>query len=222
MILSHIFSFYRITMHSRSKVLLQKNCKREITFCLFYFDCRIPVHRVVLCAANSYFSSLLTIEMREKYQNEILIENIDGGTLQSIVEFCYSGKIKISKENVDDLLAAADMFQFANLKEKCIENFERMLEPVNCLGIIALAEQYNLEGLKASATTLAHNRFMEVINTEELVHLETPQLLELLSNDNINVDSEEDVFLALTKWIDFNLKSRQKHIKDLVQAIRVG
>lgn len=97
-----------------------------------------------------------------------------------------------------------------------------MLEPVNCLGIIALAEQYNLDGLKASANTLAHNRFMEVSNTEEFVHLETPQLLELLSNDNINVDSEEDVFIALTKWIDFNLKSRQKHIKDLVQAIRVG
>lgn len=160
--------------------------------------------------------------MREKYQSEIELENLYGDILLNIIEFCYTGKIEINEENVDGLVAAADMLHFVNLKKKCTEYYHDHLDITNCLGIIALSEQYGLDELQTTAYKLAFDYFVEVTAAAEFEHLPFDNLLKLISSDDVNVDTEEDVFNAVIKWIEFDLKGRQIYVRDLIKAVRVG
>lgn len=44
-------------------------------------------------------------------QNVLDIKSVDGDTLETIVGALYSGKIKLSKDNIERLLHCADMLQ---------------------------------------------------------------------------------------------------------------
>lgn len=63
---------------------------------------------------------------------------------------------------------------------------------------------------------------MEVVNCEEFRQLDRQPLTDLLKSDNLNVDSEEDVFEALTDWVEFKLSGRKSLVPELIGMIRMN
>ena len=47
--------------------------------------------------------------MREKYQDDIVLNGITKESMELLIEFIYTGRIVIKKENVCNLLSASDM-----------------------------------------------------------------------------------------------------------------
>ena len=58
---------------------------------------------------------------------------------------------------------------------------------------------------------LYRTNFTEIsIKSEEFLELHLQQLIEILNSDELNVKSEEAVFDAVIRWIDYKVDERKK------------
>ncbi|PIO58660.1 BTB And Kelch, partial [Teladorsagia circumcincta] len=62
--------------------------------------------------------------------------------------------------------------------------------------------------------------FEDVVCTEEFYQLPVDRLIELISNEELHVRSEEQVFTAVVQWIKFDLATRQQFLAKLLEHVR--
>lgn len=62
---------------------------------------------------------------------------------------------------------------------------------------------------------------MQVSRNQEFFQLSKDQLSNLLSSDDLNVPSEQDVFYALMSWVQHDPVNREKCIPDLLALVRL-
>ena len=53
---------------------------------------------------------------------------------QALIDFIYSGEIKLNQENVQDVLISADMIELKEVVEKCTEFLKLELHESNAIG----------------------------------------------------------------------------------------
>ena len=53
---------------------------------------------------------------------------------------------------------------------------------------------------------------------EEFLLLPLPQLIDIISSDELNVRSEEQVFQAVMNWIKYNMSERRGHLAHVLQV----
>ncbi|XP_072051897.1 actin-binding protein IPP-like [Amphiura filiformis] len=75
-------------------------------------------HKNVLAAFSNYFLAMFTSGFREATENEV---NIDGKAeiFEDLLEYVYTGKMKISRTTACDLLGMACYMQFKDISLYC-------------------------------------------------------------------------------------------------------
>lgn len=150
------------------KLLINLNALREdIRFC----DVEIiaggrvfNAHRIVLSASSAYFEAMFRPDLGlcEGKQKSVVLHSIDPNILQALVDFIYTGQIKIEQHNVQELLAAGDMLQIPDVVDSCCDFLSRELHASNALGILRFAETHHCERLVHIAQTFVHTNFPQV------------------------------------------------------------
>jgi len=56
---------------------------------------------------------------------------------------------------------------------------------------------------------------------EEFLLLPLSQLIDIISSDELNVRSEEQVFQAVMAWIKYNMTERRGHLSVVLQHVRM-
>uniref|UniRef100_A0A671LM89 BACK domain-containing protein n=1 Tax=Sinocyclocheilus anshuiensis TaxID=1608454 RepID=A0A671LM89_9TELE len=95
------------------------------------------------------------------------------------------------------------------------------LDAGNCIGISRFAETYGCHELCLSTSKFICQHFEEVCQTEEFLELTRAELDEIVSNDCLNVLTEESVFYALESWIKYDLTERQQYLAQLLHCVRL-
>ena len=178
-------------------------------------------HKVVLAACCSYFRAMFTREMAERQQEEVLIKDIDEKAMELLIDFAYTGSIKIDEINVQTVLPAACLLQIIEIQEACCEFLKKQLDPSNCIGIKSFADTHSCRDLLLVAHMFTLRNFQDVINNEEFLLLNAEQLCDIIQSDELNVVSEEEVFKAVLKWVHFDLVDRRNKLKDVLQHVRL-
>ncbi|KPM04163.1 kelch-like protein 1 [Sarcoptes scabiei] len=183
---------------------------------------KIYAHRVVLAAYSPYFLAMFTGELAESRQTEVVIRDIDEQAMESLIDFAYSSQIVIEESNVQTLLPAACLLQMIEIQEVCCQFLRRELDPSNCLGIRSFADTHACQDLLHYADKFTQEYFQEVIENEEFLLLPVNQLIDIISADELNITSEEQVFNAIMRWIRYDVNERRQHMAHVLQHVRLS
>jgi kelch-like protein 20 len=107
------------------------------------------------------------------------------------------------------------------VQDYCSEFLRSQLDPSNCLGIRAFADTHSCTELLKIADKYLQNNFIDVAESDEFLLLPFNQLIEIISNDELNVRNEEQVYESVMKWVKYNIDERKQYLNQLLYHIRL-
>jgi len=120
-----------------------------------FADCTLKVgsqnykcHRVILAARSKVFRAMFEHDLKENEQGEVEIKDLDAVTVQTMLDYIYSGETKNIKENARMLLEAAEKYDLQELKYMCEKCLSEDISVENCITLLNLAEFYGANELK--------------------------------------------------------------------------
>ena len=176
----------------------------------------IPAHRVILAASSPYFKAMFLGNLSESKQHRVALYEIDASAIEMLVEFIYTGVLKIEKCNVHSLLYASAVLQFEKVRKACCEFLLRALNIYNCLGIRSLAETLSCHELFATAHQFVVDHFGDVAKHDEFLKQPFESLKCLLDSRFLNASSEDEVFSGVLKWLNFSPVKRRTFASSLI------
>uniref|UniRef100_A0A8B9HB53 Kelch-like protein 24 n=1 Tax=Astyanax mexicanus TaxID=7994 RepID=A0A8B9HB53_ASTMX len=180
-----------------------------------------PCHRAVLSACSSYFHAMFCNDHRESRQMLVEINGIQAEAMDVFLQYVYTGRAKITTQNVQYLFETSSLFQIAILRDACAKFLEDQLDPCNCLGMQRFADAHSLKQLASRCRGYALQNFPEVAQHEEFLDLRREELEEYIASDELCVGREEVVFEAVMRWVYFTVDCRKPQLKDLLQHVRL-
>lgn len=184
-------------------------------------DKEFPCHRLVLCACSSYFRAIFLSDLDESKKREIVLEDVEPGVMGLILKYLYTSKINVTEQNVQDIFAVANMYQIPSIFTVCVSFLQKRLSLSNCLAVFRLGLMLDCPRLAVSARNYACERFQLISRDEDFLQLLPSELAAILTNDNLNVETEEAVFEALMNWVSRDAESREKELPGLLDCVRL-
>ena len=191
----------------------------DITICCD--DVEVSCHKIVLASFSPYFQAMFSVDLKESQQDKITIKGVEADMIRVLVDYAYTSNVKITKSNVQSLLSAANLLRVLPVRDACCRFLEKNMDEGNCIGIHCFAEAHACTELQQNAKKFILRYFPEVYQQDEFLHLTPAKLIELTSDDDLTVDSEEVVFSAVMKWLDFDFDSHSKDFHKVLEHVRL-
>ncbi|XP_060847846.1 kelch-like protein 2 [Rhopalosiphum padi] len=176
-------------------------------------------HKNVLVAASKYFRDMFSSV--DKNNNVVIIKNLDSSALQILIDYIYTGKIKVTNEDVKVLLPAAKILQLDYVRRACVEYLQTHINSSNCLSIKTFADLHKCTELRSCSEVFIKKNFLEMVKYDEFISLTCEQIIELISYNDIAVPSEVKIFECVINWIKHDLNTREKYLPQLMEHVRL-
>ncbi|XP_022090242.1 kelch-like protein 17 [Acanthaster planci] len=218
------FFTHRASRHANDAFVAMNRMRQQATLCdivLKVGDKTIMAHKLVLASCSAYFHAMFTSDMSESRQSEVHLRDIEAQAVEQLVQFAYTAEINIGEKNVQSLLPAASLLQLHSVRDACCKFLLGQLDPSNCLGIRRFADMHGCYDLEQSSHLYSLQNFNHVVNTEEYLHLPADEVMQLISSEQLNITSEEDVFNAVVLWVRADMPTRQRYVAKLMERVRL-
>ncbi|CAH8472879.1 unnamed protein product [Schistosoma haematobium] len=179
-------------------------------------------HRVVLAASSDYFDAMFSSGMAESAQLEVELKSITPEIMDTLLDYVYTGQVRVSMANVQDLLPAASLVQMEGVKVACSNFLLTEVDSTNVLGIRRFAELHNCVELEKFTRNFAACNFESVVDSEEFVCLTPEELLDLITREDLHIDNEESVYNAVMRWVYHQPIERVANLPSLLRNIRLS
>ncbi len=125
--------------------------------------------------------------MAESAQLEVELKSVSADVMEALLDFVYTGQVRVNMENVQELLPAASLVQMEGVKTVCSAFLFGQVDASNVLGIRRFAELHSCGDLEIFAKNYAAHNFETVVEYEEFLFMGAEELIELLSREDLHV-----------------------------------
>lgn len=143
-----------------------------------------PVHRAILAIRSKAFAAIFRLHTNEVREGKHTMPDIDGETLEVLMEHIYCGHSSKVDPCAEGVLAAAEKFGLEDLKLAGEKALKGKLNPENVGKMLILADKYSAADLKSGC--------LECIKRSQIEFVSTGGMQELIQHNPKLVD---DVFL---------------------------
>ncbi|XP_055931357.1 BTB/POZ domain-containing protein 9-like [Argiope bruennichi] len=162
---------------------------------------RYPAHRLVLSSQSSVFRRMLESNFSEKSTGSIIIADIKPKIIELLLGYMYRGRVSLQNwRDGLELLRAAHKYQVEPLVQFCSRFLENMISISNVCYFYNEACLYSLISLKEKCLKLILDAGFIVLRSKAFEILEKDSVMDIITNSDLNIDSELMVFEALLKW----------------------
>ena len=144
--------------------------------------------------------------------------------VESVINFCYSGSIFITFDNIDQLLHAATHLQIHDVINLCSQFLIESCSIKNCIDIYKISDLYSLDNVLYVMKNFISQNFVLLMfqARDQFEQLTYEQIYNELSRDTLEMHqfNEYDLFTMTCTWIEANRQERDKYATDLFQLIR--
>ncbi|EDO46421.1 predicted protein [Nematostella vectensis] len=179
-----------------------------------------PAHKNILAASSDYFMAMFSGHMAT-VDRTVVVQEITSTAMEVLLAFIYQGKLLITEENVEDIFCGSCLLLLDTVTHACCKFIQERLTLANCWGIRSLADRYNCREMLKKVTSFIEENFVDATATEEFLSLPEEEVCQLLSDNDINVPSEEVVFQTLLKWVQHDQSTRMKYFSKLLLKVRL-
>ncbi|XP_062250370.1 kelch-like protein 10 [Platichthys flesus] len=183
-------------------------------------DIQFPIHRIILCDCSTYFQALFVHQITTDKVFHITLMSPD--IMQIIIEFAYTGSVTVTKDNVHELMVAAEMLNILGIIQACSNFISEHLCLQNCIGIWQFTDICPSPELRCKAFHYIMEHFEQAINFKEYLQLSVLDLTDILGKDELNVKNERTVFDVILHWIAHIPNEREEHIAVLLSQVRLA
>uniref|UniRef100_A0A1A9WRP9 BACK domain-containing protein n=1 Tax=Glossina brevipalpis TaxID=37001 RepID=A0A1A9WRP9_9MUSC len=89
----------------------------------------------------------------------------------------------------------------------------------NCFSTRRIADTYSCEELFDYCNKYILTRFPQLIDDEEFLQLSFVEFKAIITDDDLYVQSEENVYRSVLKWVKYDLETRRSHLSELMGHI---
>lgn len=183
----------------------------------------IACHKLVLSAFSSYFLGMFSSNLVENTTNKVILPNTDYSTLTEIINYAYSGTINLNITNVQNIFVVASLFCLKELVQACSDYMLSQLDINNSIDVFCFAKHHMCDELMLKSKEFINQNINEIFKTNEFLLVDDFNLLyDLMSSDDLNVQSEESILLSLVEWVDYNYNTRHIHFEKIFNTIRIN
>ncbi|XP_006631004.3 kelch repeat and BTB domain-containing protein 12 isoform X1 [Lepisosteus oculatus] len=180
-----------------------------------------PCHRLVLSAFSPYFKVMFTCGLQECSKREVILQDATPDSLSVILSYMYSSELLLSNANVQSVSTAAFLLQMDDVFKNCQKYMVDHMDASNCVGVYHYAKLLGAEDLAERAKKYLYQHFAEVCLHEEILEVDSHQLLALISSDDLNVSREESVLDVVLRWVNYDRNPRAEHALELLKQVRL-
>ena len=186
-------------------------------------DKEFKAHRAVLAAASPFFLTLLTSNMKESNEQliKVELEEATETVMEDALKYLYTGNVTVVEEKAHNLIATANFLLLPSLKTMAGNVLKESVSTENCLVNYYFAEKYECVELREKCREVINSNFSVVMETEDFVNLDGKQVMEWVSNDDVIVNAEEDIFRGIVTWVSHNKSEREDYFLELLSQVRV-
>lgn len=117
---------------------------------------KIQAHKSVLAEKSDYFKARLSRDI-------LKVKGVSYKTLSVLIDYVYSSKMNVSKDNVVDVITGAKILQIPCAVQAAIDAMSTQLTPENCYEILTIAKKQRLNELKETAYRFMSDNFLQVL-----------------------------------------------------------
>ncbi|CAC5363118.1 KLHL1_4_5 [Mytilus coruscus] len=149
-------------------------------------EVKVTAHKLILTSFSDFFETLF---QDHSSQELFIIDDISSEILETIVQFAYSGEIKITEHNSMDLYEAAVLLKVDGMKKATVNFMKRHVHVDfdNLVKVSTFACTLGLLQQQKAVCSFITKNFEDVKKKGLFNSLSVDQLKTLLSNENLSV-----------------------------------
>ena len=179
---------------------------------------------MVLSCYCSYFDQIFASETNNQVNNSVVdISDVDGKSLELLIQYIYTGQICIDSDNVLGILAAAYHLELDEVKEFCFEFLENCMTPDNCIIILITAKQYKNFALRDKVYKHINDNYKTIIKTPAFLNLDNEELFFIIFHLKMRFYVNNEVLCrSLLSWTKQDEETRKQHFHNkLTKFVKV-
>ncbi|GMT19929.1 hypothetical protein PFISCL1PPCAC_11226 [Pristionchus fissidentatus] len=185
-------------------------------------DKKLSAHKVLLSARIPYFRAMFCSDMLESRAPEVYIYEFDYDTTEQLLEYAYTGCLRLSTLNVQAIMIGANFLRIDKVLEECGSFLVKRLKIDNAVAIFTFCRSICYAGIESTVLRFIEKHFVLVAQTADFLELCIDDVVFILQRDSLYVDGEEQVFDAVMRWIGFEEnEARRQHAARLLSCVRL-
>lgn len=185
---------------------------------------RFHIHCIVIASSTPHFLEMINQQstcinassprvIRTSYTSEDIV---------LLLDYLYTNQCQLTDSNVRTVILVADQLQLHSFVEYCSRYLINNLSSRNCIILARFANEHGFYTVENAAINKFLQEFDSISKSREFLESTSTELQRVLSEDELNVVNEEEVFFAVAKWAEHSLIGRFNEFLDLLKSVRFG